>query len=241
MMRRFRLFAIQLLILWTVPSVAPARADPILITAGSVTVTGVPGAESGIADLHGTQGFQADVVMELAFAPGPWQCQPCGAPGTLLQLAGFMDTLDGLGTIVLGGISYGVGTVGGSPGEGVLALSLFSDQIVLPPLSPSAVLSAPFELQSDQSRVSVTDANGQDTSLPLRGRGTLTLELTPNESGEPVWEFAGASYEFEPIPEPTTLLLFGTGALGLAARHRRLVLRRSHGGARRETPETTTS
>ena len=98
--------------------------------------------------------------------------------------------------------------------------------VIAPPLSTRAVLTAPFEVVGvGRGQVRLIDFEGEPTVIfPLVGRGVATLELTPNLF-VPAWEFVEARYDFEsaaPIPEPATLLLFGTGAVALAARrHRR--------------------
>jgi len=59
------------------------------------------------------------------------------------------------------------------------------------------------------------------------GLGTLTLDRLP---GADLWEYGGITYhvsgEAAPVPEPSTLLLFGTGIAGV-------VLRRKGRGGRR--------
>jgi PEP-CTERM motif len=60
----------------------------------------------------------------------------------------------------------------------------------------------------------------------LVGSATATLTLDKFDFGPQfgvAWRYDGIEYELEPIPEPTTLLLFGTtiAGLGFAARRRR--------------------
>jgi hypothetical protein len=54
----------------------------------------------------------------------------------------------------------------------------------------------------------------------LAGRGTVTLEVVANASGDPLWELGSVRYDFAPVPEPATLLLVGTGMLALVRRCR---------------------
>ena len=48
---------------------------------------------------------------------------------------------------------------------------------------------------------------------------TLTLDRIDNTGFPgfpgPTWQYAGIEYELEPVPELTTLLLWGTGAAGV--------------------------
>ena len=85
------------------------------------------------------------------------------------------------------------------------------------------MLSAPFELSSVSSNFFLFDIDtGEVAAFPVVGRGTATIELIPHPAGDPFWEFSRVRYEFsdaQPIPEPATLLLFGTGMFALAAKH----------------------
>jgi hypothetical protein len=205
---------LAMVILGVALPISPAGADPILVMGGSIIIEGPIHAS---ATVFGTQGFKAQVGLG-----APALCMPCGAPGDSVPLSFNLDTVDGGGgTVELGGVSYRVGGIL-TPGVSVLALSPFAGRVILPPLAPSAAVSAPFELLSLESSFFIDYEDGSVATFPLVGRGTATLALTPNRFGAPLWEFDRLEYEFAPVPEPATLWLIGSGMLVLAARrHRR--------------------
>lgn len=193
---------------------SPARADPILITAGSVVVSGSSSAAFG--HLQGTQQFLADPVI-FGTVAGP-ACLPCGTPGMELSLASRMDTVDGGGALQVGGMSFDVGSVGGIPDTAVLVIRPLAGTVILPPLAQSAVMSTSFVLTD--SFLFFWDQNGDGSRLSVAGRGMATIELVENPFVE-AWELGELRYDFEPVPEPATLLLLGTGTLALGARRYR--------------------
>jgi len=215
MPRRVLLLPAMLVLGMAVP-VSPASGDPIQILGGSVTLVGQFTA-SNFVDIHGTQGFSGEFIP--GTVNGQWVCRPCGPPGTSMSLDAYVDTVDGAGTVEFGGTTYGVGSIGGSPGTAVLVFRTRGGPVILPPMAPRATLSAPFELGQSQLFLEVGDPG--PAVFSLAGRGTATLEVVANPFGDPLWELASVRYDFAPVPEPATLLLVGTGMLALARRRYR--------------------
>jgi PEP-CTERM motif len=91
----------------------------------------------------------------------------------------------------------------------------FTGQVVAPPFgqSPTAILTVPVDFSG---AFNVDGVGGNQ--LIAAARATLTLQQT-DCCGGPAWLSDGIRYELEPIPEPTTLLLFGStmAGVGLAA------------------------
>jgi hypothetical protein len=85
-------------------------------------------------------------------------------------------------------------------------------------LAPSAQISAiPGDIFADDEPVSAPLAGVRRPG----GKGTATLDVIANQFGSPVWELNRVRYNFEPVSERATLLLFGTGMLALARRRHR--------------------
>jgi len=206
-----------------VAAVSRATADEIVITGGLAIGTGFGSSVVGTVDLHGTQGFSAELGLAWGDITGPWRCFPCD-PGTPISLNTFISSSDGGGAVQLHGVSYPVPS-----SQADILIGLSGGPVIAPPLSTSAVLSAPFEVLRG-SAAFLFDFQGEPTvRFPLVGRGFATLHLSPDTGGAPAWDFAGVRYDFLPTPEPASLLLVGTGMLAWAAhRHRRLTrLRKS--------------
>jgi len=116
------------------------------------------------------------------------------------------SAFDGGGTVTLNGNSFRVPS-----SQADVFFTLTAGSVILPQLSSRAVLTAPFEVLFGS--VFLFDFAGEPTvTFPLTGRGLATVELVPNPSGAPLWEYSSFRYDFAPTPEPGTLLLFGTAA-----------------------------
>jgi hypothetical protein len=114
-----------------------------------------------------------------------------------------------------------------------LGLALpFSDQLVLTltgaVLIPdfgniaSVVLSAPFTLDGILFRASEPPPFPpffpfrEVTEYALHGQGEFLLALHRTKpTGVDAWQWDSMVFELEPVPEPATLLLWGTGAAGV--------------------------
>ena len=204
-----------LIILGLALAICPASADPIRITGGSVTLVDQFTVEN-VVDIHGTQGFRGEFIP--GQVGGQWVCNPCGAPGDPISLDAFVSTVDGRGTVTFAGVRYTVGATVLSPGNAAVSLQPRGGPVVLPPLSPRASLSVPFELGPG----SFLERGGPgEITVPLIGSGTATLDVIANQFDEPIWELSSLRYDFAPTPEPATVLLVGTGMFALAARRYR--------------------
>jgi hypothetical protein len=195
-----------------------ALADPIEITSGTLVLL----PRGGLIHLEGERGLVLDV--RGSGRATIWDCDLFAvcAPGSAVTLdTGWVGSDIG-GQATLDGETWPVAL--GTQTTGAVA-AIFSGSILMPAFSGEELVSAtaPFTFFG---RLSYPSPFGVEPRPPvdLTGRGTATVDLTwiSSQGG---WDVRGATYVFapldaEPIPEPGTLILVGSGLAALVGRHR---------------------
>ena len=178
---------------------ATANADPIVITSGTITITGsFDGPEFNITG----QNFSF-VGGSSQGSSTPQHCLPC-VSGSSINVNGFFA-----------GSSFSPGTTG--------SLTLSGPTLIVPNSTQDVTLTSPFTLSAHLS-FCPSDCMFQPPtfSVDLIGSGTalLNLHFIGMIGGRPTFQFESVTYNFE-TPEPMSILLLGGGLLGLAAKLRR--------------------
>jgi len=223
MMMRCAPFVAGVAVFWLAIA-SHAAADPVTITDGSIVFSEPSLFQVGSMSITGTRGFSVNGSVDSGESSvGPLRsCFPCEpTPNFSVDL--------GLGTF---SIFRGVATLDGktySDLNGLNSVNTVLLQLVgsteLPPVNAgSIVIRAPFTVAagSEFQFEVAPESNGQPPVIgivPLRGRGVATVNFDANSS-VPVWEFSSARYDFQPTPEPATLLLVGGALLLLRAERR---------------------
>lgn len=201
-------------------TVGAVAADPITITSGELV-----GDRQGVAVTLAGPGFAlTGGGSSVGGFWGPYNsCSPC-VPGAPVVFMAHWSGSDFSGSVQLGGQTYVMGSVGSDTAN--VAVDWVAANGVAPAFTgaTTASITTPFALQGVFNYPSIPSSEPR-APVPFGASGTATVNLVwRTESGFEYWVFDNARYVLDsanPVPEPGTLFLIGTGAVTALVQHRR--------------------
>jgi hypothetical protein len=201
----------------TLALAVPARAETILVTSGLLDWTGGIGGGANVT-LAG-DGFTFSGRTGFGIFNPPDQC---GVPectlGSSVDLRALFTGMDLGGTATFEGRTF---PAVGSLAANSSASAEWTGSLSIPTTFSGGLLTAPFLFTGDFAFEE--DPTTSWRRVGLLGSGTARLMFTPYPGQPGAFSLSSLQYEFSsaPVPEPTSMLLIGSGLAGLTAVRRR--------------------
>ena len=205
----FLLFALVLLL------PRAASADPVVITGGFAETRNPAIVIFAGPSFSLTGGnFVAGSGAEKSFGGASVTVTPGGTVTSLITI-NIQNQLP-FSRFILDGVTYNVSYDGTS-------LNFVTAPVILPleTTSSDVTLTTPFTMTGLLNTREGSPFNPPLFTTMISGQGVATLTLREGVGGPGTYGVVSIRYDFQPVPEPTTLLLFGAGLAGIIARSRR--------------------